>query len=342
MEPTPEDTSPAVALTPDGPMVGQLLASPPPGWLRGTRQVEGVEWRELAPPMRAGREDVRVWIREAALHAFERGEQSIASPPALREVTGHVVLLETDDGRPVAEARCAPLEVLREGERPLVRLRSRDGRLALHAYAPGPLAERGEGDCPPRVVQWPRVVIARVSPLPGGRTEIVAEPPDPIPEGYRERRTLPDPLPMPRHLWWIRRVVPAGTDEAPRPMCQRFRVQRNASGFRLTTRERYEVEGGVAETVRQYSFEGTGPQLMAYAPSSRTRWIRRPRGLHIGLGSAGAAGCVNPTTIVDEDDERFTYVAAERVRAYHPDDAGHWYKSANACERDLAAAAIPP
>lgn len=112
----------------------------------------------------------------------------------------------------------------------------------------------------------------------------------------------------------------------------------------MTSRWRETTEdGGIFETITRYSFEGHPPAMMAYAPSWERRWVRRPRSaLHAEFAGAGAAGCVNPMSIVDEDDQSYTYLGAQGVLAYHPDDAGRWYKTAAACQAALRTEGTEP
>ncbi len=328
-------------LEPGGEVVGALLAPAPPGWLRETREVDGVTWRELAPPIHgATNHGLRVWIRESS-HA---SPPPVTAAPVLRVATGHTFDLKRV-GAHGGEARfshffCDPIEVLEEHDgHTVVQVRSRDGFLVLRGRIEGAVAERGTGDCPPRVVTRPRrTVVGVVVTTDGAHTRVTpATPPEiEVPDGF----VLARPYTLrrfPRSVYWIRhRFTNSDDGESQRVNeCQRWRVQSNADGMRLSHSVREETDGGVREVKTIYSFDGQPPQMTAYAPGYEYRWIRRPPPGSGMPGEMGAMGCVSPMSIVDVTDDRITYIDAQNVHAYHPNDAGHWYRSRAACQAAL-------
>jgi hypothetical protein len=252
-----------------------------------------------------------------------------------RIATGHTFDLNGAGARRFAHFYCDPIEVLEEHpDHSVVQVRTRDRRLLLRGRVEGPVAERGTADCPPRVVERPRATVGVVTTTANGQTRSRPAPPPEIevPAGFVRARAYTLRR-FPHSVYWIRNID--GPDGERTRACQRWRVQTNAGGMRLSHSVREETYGGVREVKTTYSFEGQPPEMTAYAPGYEYRWIRRPPPGSGMPGERGAMGCASPMSIVDVTDDRITYIDAQNVDAYHPDDAGHWYRTRAACRAAL-------
>ncbi|MFK8000192.1 MAG: hypothetical protein AB8H86_11390 [Polyangiales bacterium] len=164
-----------------------------------------------------------------------------------------------------------------------------------------------------------------------GRVLDAGTPEPVVPEGY-VRPSLVARFRLPRWVW---------IQESPifqsRRTCRRWRFRRSPEGGRLEHREVVdEPEGGAYATTMSHTLEEHPPEMRMYNRSWTVEIRRRdPRG---GMPRGnGAVGGLFDLTVVSDKAEVITLVEGSRILAYHPDDALHWYRSAEACEATLQA-----
>ncbi len=114
--------------------------------------------------------------------------------------------------------------------------------------------------------------------------------------------------------------------------CKEWSFHRDAGFLQLRNIERETTEGGgIAEHVTNYNFEESD-DLVMYAPSTTSRWIREPVGLHGGAGQPGTLGILWSIAFVQADASSVRWVVAgPGVIAYHPDEEVTWFLNRRAC-----------
>ena len=217
----PASPAPTLHFGVDGPVVGWITdPEAAQQWISGQEQ-DG--WITLRPPIHSAR-------TRSGLIVHARAD-AIAAPlpelePPIRSATGHIFTVDLEDGTPLADFFCDEIEVLDENDGPepraRVRVRDDEGRWIIEGWVQGEVAERGDDDCPPRIVA--RRFFFRVS------ADGVEDPPAPqIPPGYRVARP-PDPVPdLDGDLWRT-------GSEGDQLVCQRWQLQSTAQGLRLERR----------------------------------------------------------------------------------------------------------
>lgn len=116
--------------------------------------------------------------------------------------------------------------------------------------------------------------------------------------------------------------------------CQRWDFARPRTGLQLlrTFRTTDPASNSIIETSIGYNFE-SGDRML-YAPWTKQRWIRAPRGLAQGLGGVGASSGVFGFRIVNADRDRFVLLfgGAADATSYRESDAVVWYRSLRSCK----------
>jgi hypothetical protein len=113
--------------------------------------------------------------------------------------------------------------------------------------------------------------------------------------------------------------------------CKEWLFHRDAGFLQLRHIERVTSQGGTAESVTNYNFE-EADYLSMYAPSTTSRWIREPVGLHRGLTDPGPLGIVWSIAFVQADADSVRWVVAgPGVIAYHPDEEVTWFLNRRSC-----------
>lgn len=330
-----DDVQPVPALLrlePGGEVIGRVYGTLEDDVVGESREVGGETWWPVRPSVTgADRHGLVAWTRDSPA---SWPDESPAVTAPLRVATGHQAALETDDGTVFARFWCNPIEVIQEptGDDPRTRVRVRflDASVALEGFIAGEVAEHGRR-CGPRVVQRP--MMTRGPTLASNGTVLDPGTPEPVvPEGY----VLPVALGrfrLPRSIW-IRSRSQEGDASWE---CQRWRYRRTREGGTLQRRVVVEEPGrGAYATTTTHRIEGHPPTMRMYNRSWEVEVLRAdpdggmPRG-------AGAVGGVFDLTVVADQSDAITIIEGSRILAYHPDDAGHWYRSAEACEAALPA-----
>lgn len=318
-------------LEPGGEVIGQVYGTLEDDAVGESREVGGETWWPVRPSVTgADRHGLVAWTRDSP--ALLPDESPAVTAP-LRVANGHQAALETDDGTIFARFWCNPINVIQEptdeDPRTRVRVLFLDGSVALEGFIGGEVTEHGRR-CGPRVVQRP--MMTRGPTLASDGTVLDPGTPEPVvPVGY----VLPvavAPFRLPRSVW-----IQGAPIFEDRRACLRWRYRRLPGGGALERRVVVDEPGrGAHATTTTYMIEGHPPTMRMYNRSWEVEILRTdpdggmPRG-------PGAVGGVFDLTVVADQSDAITIVEGSRILAYHPDDAGHWYRSVEACEAALPA-----
>lgn len=316
-------------LQPGGEVIGRIIGPLEQSAVGEPRDVAGETWWPVRPSVTgADQHGLVAWTR---LNPESSPSESPAPTPPLRVATGHYASLETANGTVFARFWCNPIEVLREPSsedpRAQVRVLFQDGSVALEGFIEGDVAEHGRR-CGPRVVQHPMMTRGRVIATDGS----VLDPGTPapvVPDGY-VRPSQVARFRLPRSVW-----IQGSPILESRRTCRRWRFRPAPDGGTLEHRVVVDQpERGAYATTTSHTLEGHPPEMRMYNRSWTVEILRRAPGGGMPRGN-GAVGGLFDLTVVSNEADVITLVEGSRILAYHPDDALHWYRSAEACEATL-------